>query len=68
MSSSPAVEDRTLLRWPRFTVKFAFARQLHGIDGSFKPDEVVLFDPRRTDGTRWISAQAGSYVSIESIR
>lgn len=54
--------------WPRFTVKYAFGRQVPGIDAVFDADEVVLFDPTRTGNADWLSAKKGSYVPLEETR
>ena len=55
-------------QWPRFTVKYAFGCQVPGIDATFDPDEVVLFDPTRKGGSHWISAKKESYVPLEETR
>lgn len=61
---TPAVAD-----WPTFALRYTFSPGQIGLDGRFAPDEVVVFDATRgRPDSRWISAERGSYVSVEEIR
>lgn len=68
--SKPRVDERpTTDEWPSYDLEYTFNPNFDGIVADFEPDEVVVFDPRNgmTRG-RWLSADRGSYVSVEDIR
>ncbi|SEP21836.1 hypothetical protein SAMN04487948_12250 [Halogranum amylolyticum] len=55
--------------WPDFTLDYTFNPDLDGVVGEFAPDEVVLFDRERgMTATQWLSAERGSYVSLDEVR
>lgn len=55
--------------WPDFAIDYTFNPDLDGVVGEFAPDEVVLFDRERgMTATRWLSAERGSYVSLDEVR
>lgn len=66
--STDETQEAANRQWPEFTVKYAFGRQVPGIDAVFEADEVVLFDPIRTGSSHWISAEKGAYVPLEETR
>lgn len=56
--------------WPTFGLRYTFNPKQSVREERFAPDELFLFDPDGIDleGSRWISAERGSYVSIEETR
>lgn len=69
MSESQSRVSPTTDEWPDFTISYTFNPDLDGVVGEFAPDEVVLFD--RENGmtaSRWLSAERGSYVSLDEVR
>lgn len=68
MSNSELVSAESTDHWPSFSLRYTFNPE--DIDGpEFRPDELVVFDASRTDGTdTWISAARDSYVAIEETR
>lgn len=68
ISSSP--ERRSEIEdWPTFGLRYTFNPTGIGLDRTFDPDEVVLFDSTRARlGDRWIAADRGSYVPVEEMR
>lgn len=55
--------------WPTFALTYTFdPGDLVG-RGEPAPDELVVFDPARSGvGSSWLTAERGSYVSIEDAR
>ncbi|WP_101298242.1 hypothetical protein [Halegenticoccus soli] len=68
MSTDPAQGPASTDEWPRFTLRYTFGSPASDIDGTFEPDEVIVFDPTKKGGTHWVSAEAGWYVPLERIR
>lgn len=56
--------------WPTFPLRYTFNPEGIDRDDGFAPDELVVFDPARTDGVdgAWLSARRESYVGIEDVR
>lgn len=54
--------------WPVFSLQFTYNPDDIARGESFEPDEVVVYDAKVCDDSRWIAAKRGSYVSIEEIR
>lgn len=56
--------------WPTFPLRYTFNPEgLVGRD-RIDPDELVVFDPASPGGIggAWVTAERGSYVSIEDVR
>ena len=60
--------DKSFLDWPNFGIRYTFNPSGVGIRGTFKPDEVVCFDAIAGPERCWISAERGSFVSLEETR
>lgn len=63
-------EKRSTTEWPVFDLSYTFNPNECAHARSLDPDEVLLFDPNRTDTleTHWIAAKRGAYVSVEDVR
>lgn len=69
MSKSQSRVEPSTEEWPEFGIDYTFNPDLDGIVGNFAPDEVVLFDRKKgMNGSRWLSAERDSYVSLDEVR
>ncbi|MFC4357776.1 hypothetical protein ACFO0N_07425 [Halobium salinum] len=53
--------------WPDCTLEFSFNPRDPALEGRFAPNEVVIHERGRI-GTRWISGERDSFVSIDEMR
>lgn len=68
--SSTVDEPSCTESWPSFGLRCTFNPKQSVREEGFAPDELFLFDPDSIDldGSRWISAERGSYVPLEKTR
>lgn len=70
MNSPDSISEEPTARWPTFPLRYTFnPAEVDGPD-SLDPDELVVFDAKRTGGGNgaWLSASRDSYVAIEDVR
>lgn len=68
--STPARERSCTSDWPSFALRYTFNPDRSVRSESFDADELFVFDPTRIaeSNAHWISAERGSYVSVEDVR
>lgn len=55
--------------WPTFALGYTFNPDTLEDRGETAPDELVVFDAAEPRiGSAWLTAERGSYVSIEDVR